>query len=105
MATLADEVTDELIRRMVTLANNNQSRITEDFNTVRRLVDSADVVFAVWQDQSERLGVGWRIVKGKNLLAQISQDGFSRKGQFQAIPCIDGDQAAALEMVAGDKPN
>jgi hypothetical protein len=104
MATLTDEVTDELIRRMAELAYRNQSRITEDFATVRRIVDSADIVFAVWQDHSEQSGIGWRIVKGKQFLAETGQGG-TRKGRFEAILCCDGHQAAALEMVAGDKPN
>ena len=90
---------------IVNMANENQSRITEDFATVQALIDSHEIVMAVWQDRSQALGVDYLVVKGAQRLAQGLHDNVTFQARMTAIPCNDAAQAMALRMVAGDKPN
>ena len=64
---------------------------------VRKIVDSADVVFAVWPDDTNPGGVGHRIVKGEHLMTNIVADGFGQTYAVDAIKCLEEDDAGALE--------
>jgi hypothetical protein len=99
------DLSKELAATIVEMANDNQSRITEDFATVQALIDSHDVAFAVWQDRSQPYGVDYIVIKGVQLLAEVQASGMTRRARMTAIPCINAEQAMALQMVAGEKPN
>jgi hypothetical protein len=99
------ELSKELAATIVKMANDNQSRITEDFATVQALIDSHDVVSAVWQDRSQPYGVDYIVIKGVEILAEVQASGMTRRARMSAILCINAEQAIALRMVAGDKSN
>lgn len=83
---------------IVNMANDNQSRITEDFATVQALIDSHEIVMAVWQDRSQP-GVDYLVVKGAQRLAQGLHDNVTFQARMTAILCNDAAQAMALRMV------
>ncbi len=84
------------------MANANRENITGDFATVQAIVDSAPLVFGVWQDPAKPDGVGMLVVKGHMLLRGIVADGEARSTASAAIPCTCAEQAEALRIVAGE---
>ena len=88
--------------RAVETANRLRSTIKGDFVEVRRLVDGHDLVFGVWRDPEEPNGVGMLIVKGHQLMRETIAAGAPLAMTWTAIPCVEGAQAEALRMVAGE---
>ena len=66
---------DGLKAHVVAMANANRAIYTDDFETVRAVVDGSPLVFWVFQDQSQQDGVGWLRVKGHALLREIVANG------------------------------
>ena len=87
---------------MVALANANRARITEDFATVRAIVNAAPLVFGVFQDADEPDGFGLLLVKGHALCREIVASGKSWPVDMNAVPCTCVEQAEALRRVAGE---
>lgn len=84
-------------------ANAVRSRITTDFATVWKIIVENDLVFAVWQDPTERDTVGTLIIKGKGRLEQIASSGQAEDLLWTAIPCISAEQAEALRIVCHER--
>ena len=102
-AVNSEPASDPEFRRWAAdLANANRAIITSDFASVRAIVDSASVVFGVWQDAAEPNGVGMLVVKGQALLRNIVADGEARPVEMNAVPCTCAGQAEALRIQAGE---
>ena len=86
---------------VVALANANRARITEDFATVRAIVNAAPLVFGVFQDADEPDGFGLLLVKGHALCREIVASGKSWPVDMNVVPCTCVEQAEALRGVAG----
>src|SRR6516225_5403704 len=79
----------DFLERMVALANyvgNELGALPDDdarYEMVVEIVESAEIVFAVWQDRSARDGVGYTMVKGQ----AIARQAVAVKGLFlRALP-------------------
>jgi hypothetical protein len=46
------------VRRVVEMANATIPNITDDFASIKRICDAAELVWAVWQDPSEMKVLG-----------------------------------------------
>jgi hypothetical protein len=88
--------------RLVAMANANESVMDGTMTPVRRLVDGADIVFAVWQDHEEPDGVGTLLVKGQAALRRCVAPGVPFPAVQTAIKCINVAQAYALAEVCGE---
>jgi hypothetical protein len=70
---------DGVIERAVESANTFHEKLrvarsgTDRFRMVMERVEKHDIVVAVWQDASERNGVGFRLIKGQQKLATIAK--------------------------------
>jgi hypothetical protein len=70
---------DGVIERAVESANTFHGKLraarsdTDRFRMVMERVEKHDFVVAVWQDASERNGVGFRLIKGQQKLATIAK--------------------------------
>ena len=101
---------DGVIERAVKSANTFHARLraarsdSERFRMVMERVEKHDFVVAVWQDASERNGVGFRLIKGQQKLATIADESAQLIG-IVGLPCIDAEQAETLYETAGEKPN
>src|ERR1700756_935384 len=68
-----------VIERAVESANTFHEKLrtarsdTDRFRMVTERVEKHDFVVAVWQDASERNGVGFRLIKGQQKLATIAK--------------------------------
>jgi hypothetical protein len=99
-----------VIERAVESANTFHEKLrtarsdTDRFRMVMERVEKHDFVVAVWQDASERNGVGFRLIKGQQKLATIAK-GSAKIIGVVGLPCIDAEQAEALYQTAGEKPN
>jgi hypothetical protein len=90
-----------VIERAVESANTFHERLrtarsdNDRFRMVMERVEKHDFVVAVWQDASERNGVGFRLIKGQQKLAAIAKGSAQLIGVV-GLPCIDAEQAEAL---------
>ena len=94
---------------MVALANyvGNELGALPDgdarYEMVEEIVESAEIVFAVWQDRSARDGVGYMMVKGQAIARQAVAVKRSVSTRIAAIPCQNAEQAEALLQEFGER--
>ena len=92
----------DFLERMVALANyvgNELGALPDDdarYEMVVEIVESAEIVFAVWQDRSARDGVGYTMVKGQAIARQAVAVKRSVSTRIAAIPCQNAEQAEVL---------
>ncbi len=101
MTSEDDEVGEniELTERLVEMANASQARDTDD---LRRVFETHDVVFGVWQDAEAEHGVGVMLIQGVGQLEQIRFSGISEDASLTAVPCRSPEEAEAMRKVFGD---
>jgi hypothetical protein len=88
---------------IVTKANETRALLDGTTEPVRQIIDSTDIVYAVWQDATlPPLGVGVHVIKGKAFLEEIIASGQSRPCSLNAIPVQSAEHAIATELVFGD---
>jgi hypothetical protein len=92
----------------VAVANVLQKKLAgldgkETFKAIKSVVDNNDLVFGIFQDSSEPNGVGFEVIKGLNLLREISASRKTKKVSTGSIPCISREQAIAAQNLWGDK--
>lgn len=93
------------MRAIVDMANANAKLLDGTTGPIKAMVNSTDLVFAVWQDVVEPNGVGFMIVKGvKRLEAMLKSDARSpfakpKRMSQTAIPCSCLEQAEALRLM------
>jgi hypothetical protein len=93
---------------IVRLANGFYARLmaapAEDrMAMVWRLIEDAEVVYAIWQDDGEPEGIGYLLIKGAVLMRQIIAENRPRRLLTTGIKCDCLEQAAALQWVAFKK--
>lgn len=88
--------------RLVAMANANDRLMDGTMTPVRRIVDGADIVFAVWQDREEPDSVGILLVKGLAALRRYVATGVAFPAAQTAIKCVDVAQAHALAEVCAE---
>ena len=86
---------------VVASANFNRYYLS-DTDSLRRLIDSAEIVIGVWQDFDEPNGVGHLVIKGKKRLTSTSDTCTSLSMTVQGVPCECLEEAIAIERVFGD---
>jgi hypothetical protein len=92
------------IEGLVDLANATAERMDGTTGPVIEIITENDVVFGVWQDPSERHGVGLLLVKGANRLRDIAATGIDQSCRISAIKCISAEQAEALRQHVATDP-
>jgi len=97
-------VNPEMLKQLVVKATANEAALwarAVDGNIpvseVRKIVDNADVVFAIWQDDNEPNRFGHCIVKGEQLLTDNAPDGPAQNHAVDAIKCLKEADASALK--------
>jgi len=98
------------MEKMVALANGVHSDLValpDDrarYDLVKQIIDSAEVVFAVWTDRFARDGVGHMLVKGQAIVRQAVADNKTAVStRLAAIPCDSAKQAQALLHELGER--
>ena len=89
--------------QLLEMARDNLARFAAapvPADALREAIESHDMVFAIFPDQSER---GWDIhlIKGKPLVPGSSDEELARRATT-AVPCTDLTEALALERAFGD---
>jgi hypothetical protein len=69
---------------------------------VKERIAAADVVFAVWQDDTAPLGFGFMAIKGQQRLHELTDTDVTLAPSMTGIKCSDAEQAEALLHVAGE---
>ena len=87
-----------LRRQLVDMANANEATMDGTMRPVLELVTANEVVFGVWQDDTQPNGVGVLLVKGANRLREIIATGVSQEHKITAIKCTAPEQAEALRQ-------
>ena len=98
------------MEKMVALANvvhgdlvalpNNRAR----YDLVRQIIDSAEMVFAVWTDRFAQDGVGHMLVRGQAIARQaVADNKMAVSTRVAAIPCNSAVQAQALLHELGER--
>lgn len=82
----------ETLKHFVDLADENRAGMGGTDADLFLLMDAADVVWAVWQDDTQEHGFGSRVVKGMEHL-QLGSRGINQT----AIHRLDEQHAMALE--------
>ena len=95
---------NDFLARIVAMANANDAAMRAHLRTeggtahmeeVWKILDSADVVFGVWQDPTEPEGVGYLAIKGEHLLADVVAKETAHS-HINAISCREATEAYAL---------
>jgi hypothetical protein len=100
---------NDLLEEMVALANGvhcELAALPDDrarYDLVKQIVDEAEVVFAVWTDESAQDGVGYLLVKGRAFARQFVADDTAVSVCTAAIPCSCVKQAEALLHELGER--
>jgi hypothetical protein len=100
----------DFIEKMVALANvvhgdlvvlpNDRAR----YDLVKRIIDGAEMVFAVWTDRFAQDGVGHMLVKGQAIARQaVADEKMAVSTRVAAIPCNSAEQANALLHDPGER--
>ena len=91
------------VQALVAMANERAvSGFPSTSDELRDVIEDHDVVFGVWQDASQPMGVGWRLIKGDAFL-HVSVDEHGRmKTKMTAIPCREAEEAEAMRRVFGE---
>jgi hypothetical protein len=71
---------------------------------VLELIADNDVVYGVWQDPTEKHGVGILLIKGANRLRDITATGTPAPLSMTAIRCTCLEQAEALRQHVNTDP-
>lgn len=70
----------------------------------QRIIATVDVVMGVWIDPVEDGGMGSSFIKGEPLFRKIAAGDVSQQPNgWEAILCGSGEEAAALNLVYGDR--
>jgi hypothetical protein len=101
----AKQMTADLMRRMVELANSNETLMDGTTKPVKRIIAEADVVFGIWPDATKPHGIDSYIIKGRHLLADGIASNITQRLRCTAIKCIELEQAVAAAEVFGSKLN
>ena len=98
------------MEKMVALANVVHSDLLvlpDDcarYDLVKQIIDSAEVVFAVWTDRFAQDGVGHMLVKGQAIARQaVADNKIAVSTRVAAIPCNNARQAEALLHELGER--
>ena len=103
--TKARDEMNDFLARIVAMANANDEATpahlrmeggSAHMDEVWKIIDSADVVFGIWQDLTEPEGIGYLVIKGEQLLADVVADGAARSHIINAISCQEAAEAYAL---------
>ena len=96
--------------KMVALANVVHSDLValpDDrarYEPIKQIIDSAEVVFAVWTDRFAQDGVGHMLVKGQAIARQaVADKKMAVSTRVAAIPCNSAEQAEALLHELGER--
>ena len=92
---------DEMMRHLVDMANANNAQMDGTTEPVKRLIDSADIVYAVWP--KKRGGVSTLILKGERMLREIVASGRPMTQSISAIKCVNLEQALAAKQAFGPR--
>ncbi|MBR0749106.1 hypothetical protein JQ582_34765 [Bradyrhizobium japonicum] len=87
---------------LVAMANANRTLLDGTTAPVRQIIESNDVVVAVWQDFDQPLGMGTLIIKGAAMLRNISANNAGVRCRVTAVPSDSYEQAVALLKVLGE---
>ena len=100
----------DFIVKMVALANvvhGDLVVLPDDrarYDLVRQIIDSAEMVFAVWTDRFAQGGVGHMLVKGQAIARQaVADNKMAVSTRVAAIPCNSAEQAQALLHELGER--
>ena len=74
------------------------------YDLVKQIIDSAEIVFAVWTDRFAEDGVGHMLVKGQAIARQaVADNKMAVSTRVAAIPCNSAEQAQALLHELGER--
>jgi hypothetical protein len=93
---------------MVDIANANAEAMramTNEaaFDHVQGIVESAEVVFGVYQDENEPDGIGVCMIKGSWQMRAATVEKQVGKLKIDALPCASREQAIAAKQMFGDE--
>jgi hypothetical protein len=91
----------EDIARMVEKANANAALMNGTDDMVMKIIAENDVVWGVWQDATQRDGVGLHLIKGRHPL-KITPASSLPGIRVSAIPCAGYGDAVAKRRDIGD---
>jgi hypothetical protein len=75
----------------------------EQTATLRKLIESADLVFGVYPAPLTARGVDFRIIKGEGFLTKQVHEQSTEKVRWNAVPCRSAEEAEAMRQTFGDK--
>jgi hypothetical protein len=71
-----------------------------------KLFDEAELVFGVWDDPQQPVGIGFLLIKGRNVIG-LGKDEAAVQGEYgplriAVVPCLDEKLALATQEIFGD---
>jgi len=105
-----NEAMSDFMEKMVALTDGVHSDLVvlpderARYDLVKQIIDSAEVVFAVWTDRFAQDGVGHMLLKGQAIARQaVADKKMAVSTRVAAIPCNSAEQAEALLHELGER--
>lgn len=85
--------------RMVEVANENIKTYDGTTEPIKQIIDSAQVVLAIWSDLKEPHGFGFLVVKGEDIVKVSQVHGIPVQASANAFACQNYEHALATKEV------
>jgi hypothetical protein len=99
MSAFLERITDqanELRAKLLVMAPRGMGAV------IRGIAEN-DVVVAVWQRPTEPYGIGWLVIKGHQVLREMSTMALSMRARVFVVVCVEEEQAIALLEMHGER--
>ena len=109
----AIDLEHQMISKIAAMANANRLSLDGTTAPVKRIIAENELVFGIWTDPKEPLGVDTLVIKGERRLSAIAASGnpappdaakFAPPNgmKMSAVPCASCEQAVVLRRQFGD---
>jgi hypothetical protein len=88
---------EKFLGKMAEMANNNVALYDGTSGPIKKILSEAEVVFGIWNDLTQRLGFGYFVIKGAEILERCVRENETMPARCSAIACTDAEQAVATK--------
>jgi len=101
--TEANVLPADFVEKLVRMANSNADGVEGPaVDGLRATIDSAEIVFGIWQDADSPYGVNYHVIKGLPGLHAVVDSGVAAAKSITAVRCRNFEEAEAMRRVFGD---
>jgi hypothetical protein len=90
---------EKFLGEMAEVANNNRAFYDGTTEPIKKILREAEVVLGIWNDLTERLGFGYHVIKGADIMERSARENVVINARCSAFACMDAEQAIAARQM------